>query len=649
MPSRSTTAPSRRARGRGRRRRDRRPAAGPGGAAPPRSISAAAMPAIPHGRPDRRRADADLDSPARRSRRSASSAGCAPGFGDSPIPAGPQRDAPRRARRSAGPARPVVLIVMLVVGTLGPADVPAGRAVPDALRRGLPRAHRHRVPAGLALRPLARHLRVDPSAPGEVRRWPAGSCLWGEDDVSATSELGVPVRAAAVEPRRLDELAPAASRRGTPPHRDRHRDPDLRPADARPRLGRSPRRGLGALAVDEAGDQLVLGYDDGRIATLDLDRDRLTAAWMSGSSRSRSRPWITRSTHLLVANDGGRGRGGFHGSTEQRRSRRRDGHRRRWTSPVSPTSRRAAAEPRSSPRVDAVDRPGGRRHRRLAEMLETATPPITRPAWRTRRPARPSSSATRGVARLGRRSTRPSPTGALAGHPRSIELSGSRPPRTTAWPSSTRSDASRRHDDRARGRRARARLRHRDRRPEAVRHIRRTGRRPELRRHRDRRRRGEERARGPWVSTRCRVPVRGSRSTRPASRSTSSGSRRARARPRPWTVYVVEPHGECRLSPTPPAGRLRARRLGRSMSSRHYPAEDRQQLLVFDGAGESAAIETGSHAFAWRLPGVIAGALMAVLPLPARPDPVRASPRRGAGRAVRACSTGCSSCNRGSA
>ena len=34
-----------------------------------------------------------------------------------------------------------------------------------------------------------------------------GIVLWGEDDVSATSELGVPVRAAAHEPRREDLAA----------------------------------------------------------------------------------------------------------------------------------------------------------------------------------------------------------------------------------------------------------------------------------------------------------------------------------------------------------------------------------------------------------------------------------------------------------
>ncbi len=79
-----------------------------------------------------------------------------------------------------------------------------------------------------------------------------------------------------------------------------------------------------------------------------------------------------------------------------------------------------------------------------------------------------------------------------------------------------------------------------------------------------------------------------------------------------WTVYVVEPHGnsvfaDARLpegtTPSAWAADFNA----------DYPSEDRQQLLVFDADGQTAAIDTGSHAFAWRLPGVIAGALTAGL------------------------------------
>jgi predicted membrane-bound dolichyl-phosphate-mannose-protein mannosyltransferase len=79
-----------------------------------------------------------------------------------------------------------------------------------------------------------------------------------------------------------------------------------------------------------------------------------------------------------------------------------------------------------------------------------------------------------------------------------------------------------------------------------------------------------------------------------------------------WTVYVVEPHAnavyaDARLPDgfTPAAWAADV--------APDYPSADRQQLLVFDGAGMSASITIGSHAFAWRLPGVIAGALTAGL------------------------------------
>ena len=80
----------------------------------------------------------------------------------------------------------------------------------------------------------------------------------------------------------------------------------------------------------------------------------------------------------------------------------------------------------------------------------------------------------------------------------------------------------------------------------------------------------------------------------------------------PWTVYVVEPHGnavyaDARL----PDGFVPAA-WGADFNPM-YPSADRQQLLLFDGAGASATIDAGSHAFAWRLPGVIAGALTAGL------------------------------------
>ena len=77
-----------------------------------------------------------------------------------------------------------------------------------------------------------------------------------------------------------------------------------------------------------------------------------------------------------------------------------------------------------------------------------------------------------------------------------------------------------------------------------------------------------------------------------------------------WTVYVIEPHAnavyaDARL----PAG-FEPAAWALDVES-DYPAEDREQLLVFGADGQTASIDTGSHAFAWRMPGVIAGVLMA--------------------------------------
>ena len=74
----------------------------------------------------------------------------------------------RRDRRAVRPARPVAA-GRDRARRPRVAHVPAVGAVPHALRRGLPRANRHRVPPGLALRDPPRHLRVHPPPPGEIR------------------------------------------------------------------------------------------------------------------------------------------------------------------------------------------------------------------------------------------------------------------------------------------------------------------------------------------------------------------------------------------------------------------------------------------------------------------------------------------------
>ena len=99
----------------------------------------------------------------------------------------------------------------------------------------------------------------------------AGLVAFGNDKVTATSDLDVPVVAAVVEPRRLDELVPGG-RAGERLHIAT--GTELRTYDlvTRDLLSTIPAVGARSLTIDETGNQLVIGYDDGRIATLGLDQ-----------------------------------------------------------------------------------------------------------------------------------------------------------------------------------------------------------------------------------------------------------------------------------------------------------------------------------------------------------------------------------------
>ena len=79
-----------------------------------------------------------------------------------------------------------------------------------------------------------------------------------------------------------------------------------------------------------------------------------------------------------------------------------------------------------------------------------------------------------------------------------------------------------------------------------------------------------------------------------------------------WTVYVIEPHGNAVYADARLPGGFRPVALAAEIEPA-YPADDPQRLLVFDASGATAEIGLGSHAFAWRLPGVMAGALTACL------------------------------------
>ena len=82
------------------------------------------------------------------------------------------------------------------------------------------------------------------------------------------------------------------------------------------------------------------------------------------------------------------------------------------------------------------------------------------------------------------------------------------------------------------------------------------------------------------------------------------------------TVYVVEPHGKSvfadhRLPFAPTALVLD--------HNKDFPTTSHGSLLAFAAGGEAASLDVGSYTFAWRLPGVIMGALtVAVLFLLAR-------------------------------
>ena len=73
------------------------------------------------------------------------------------------------------------------------------------------------------------------------------------------------------------------------------------------------------------------------------------------------------------------------------------------------------------------------------------------------------------------------------------------------------------------------------------------------------------------------------------------------------TVYVVEPHGNAVFADA----RLPFPTVAMALDTQpDRPAQDRQQLLALDAAGQLAVVDIGNHAYAWRIMGVIAGALL---------------------------------------
>ncbi len=125
----------------------------------------------------------------------------------------------------------------------------------------------------------------------------AGIVLFAGHDVAASSELGVSVRDAAIEPgaRAPTARAPGGDRVWVVTG-DELIGYDL---ETRVVTARWPVPGASAVAFDPAGLQLLVGTDSGQVLALDvtsLDGLRGTSARTCPSLRSRSRPWTARSS-----------------------------------------------------------------------------------------------------------------------------------------------------------------------------------------------------------------------------------------------------------------------------------------------------------------------------------------------------------------
>ena len=74
------------------------------------------------------------------------------------------------------------------------------------------------------------------------------------------------------------------------------------------------------------------------------------------------------------------------------------------------------------------------------------------------------------------------------------------------------------------------------------------------------------------------------------------------------TIYVIETHAKAVFADAPLPFDPSAWVMD---AARDFPTDDRQAILTFSPTGEVASVDVGMHEFAWRLPGVLAGAAMA--------------------------------------
>ena len=363
----------------------------------------------------------------------------------------------------------------------------------------------------------------------------AGIVLWGGDHVDTTSDLGVPVVATAVEARRIDEAAASTPTGALSDTRAGERlhvatGSEIRTYDLRTRqlISTLEAPGASALAIDDTNQRLVIGYEDGRLATVDLDQIGVGGAAPTPTDLAKVDHAIT---HLLVVNAGAQviaasdsrltsvdaAAGKVIGSLD--------------LAGIADLAPGGSGEAVVATKDDVTDPSAVAAS--LATILGTSAPDLN---------DKLASASPRTTVVLGAPGTDDVRTKLDFGHRR---REAARDPGGLGDPGRGRDRCRRRvrrpgsgdagDDDQARWRRSRPGAGHRHRRSQAVRHLRRS-RRPELRRHRDRRRFRPRTAR----PTRLRAlacshspdPGRGWPTTRPARWSTSLAWCRTRHPPR---------------------------------------------------------------------------------------------------------------------
>ncbi len=431
-----------------------------------------------------------------------------------------------------------------------------------------------------------------------------GLVLWGEDRVAATSRLGDPVRAVAIEHRR-DE--PGTGRAGERLHiatGDTVRTEDLR---TRQTVGRISAAGVGALAIDPAEPRLLLGDDDGTISTVELDLIGLggpEAALAPVELASVGHPV----THILVTDEGtvlaasdidltviDGSSGEILGKTEF------VGIADLSTAGAGPVIR---ADPAAIPDPAAVadvlaELLGGDAldyESRIANAALDATVVIGSPGREERRTEvedaiadgrlpgieivdrpRAAVATTEGVSFIDPSTGATSSTITMDGGAHGIALvTGIDDTKLYVSTGSVEDPGYR---------------------VVVV--------------------SGDDAADGPVDKGGHSLPGLGSRVAYDAASQQVHILGRPpvddgvdRYGPDRWTVYVIEPHADAVYADAVLPDGFQPVAWAMDVEP-EYMTDDRQQLLVFDAGGMSASIDVGSHAFAWRLPGVIAGVLMA--------------------------------------